>query len=1208
MELANAVISLALVVKQQADDATENVALCQSLSSRAEMIPRLLDKFPDKSNLDEVLLSRIFEQLKSCHDLINQYRTKGAFMRFLKAGTMKNEFQDLENSLGKSIDDLTLAVGVSSAMVLDSIRNNFQQFFQKFNEEHQLPQAKDLQEIKEVDAPQVRSFMIPPSDIVFGMEIANQSFPQLLPLRSREGTYQNKQILIREYLISVKSSEVSELLSQVTPLLNFLSQVSLTLKESEPLPHLFSPVIGWGYTSSALEQPSAAFPSTLITIFIASEVLPSFLPLTEFMKSHSSGHSDDEFLLRIGYSLIKNLSYFHSQCSLREKGELLHWPRGIFLHPRNLLIGQQQQQATVCLLLFDSFLPYSMSSSIVNSSSSSQRSEFFQFHSHSLSGRLQLLFPAAALSAGAGTEPVASSTGAADLDALLRDVIIWCAPEQMKALSLAAELTPSTNASEIYSFGLILSYLSTGRLPHDPLSSSSSLQELKEHVRQGKPQNIPHDGSILSEIISYCVAPNPTNRPDAMSLYRILFSLCQEKHLDVTPLPSLIMTQRETKAQKISAAAGVAGSEDEDDESESGLADFGDLADKVEQLSQSIKLFGSSVISSAGASSPSVGVTDSSSSSSGPVVVVYGQKVVLLNLPVVAAAAPVSQLKDEEDEEDEEEELHVKKQQQEQHSGVVIFHIDNTASMKKDNRMGLVKAMLLAVIPKYLQLNYLILVNSWSSTETTKGRIQVCRALNSMPPHLLERENQAAYEKFMEEFLFTPYLEPNGRTDLFGSCFQLFQQMEEELRCHHLPIYSIVLTDGTHNRLDYPLHLPKEKGEEYFGVYKATLNNGKKFGINPGVTFSVQKAEEFLKTHFDSLQSLCGELTQQSILHQTQTHTQTPVPPQELFTSLVIIGIGEASTQSLSSLANSLGERCSFYGITCTEEILPIFNSITESSGMEDRVTLSLLMSNSTCLSPSGSSGSPVSFSFRYLSETSDAISGCHVLSDQVLVEKLHHTSEISLSYKSTHYSLINSSSSSSSSKDLIAPHTATTATTHTATATAVAAQQKVMEIVKELVSVLSKLRDKPYEVTSDTFSSVFKKLQADKRVVTSLKLLYSSKKLRGYRHLSLYVGLGVWIREMDEMIESQIAAYRMNVETEMLSQLAAASGGDTQGGPGAAAAGGMSFQPSEVILERLQNNVSSFSPSSLPPSVSLTSRVVSYETQAEQFTKSADI
>jgi hypothetical protein len=103
-----------------------------------------------------------------------------------------------------------------------------------------------------------------------------------------------------------------------------------------------------------------------------------------------------------------------------------------------------------------------------------------------------------------------------------------------------------------------------------------------------------------------------------------------------------------------------------------------------------------------------------------------------------------------------------------------------------------------------------------------------------------------------------------------------------------------------------------------------------------------------------------------------------------------------------------------------------------------------------------------------------------------------------------------------------------------------------------------------------------------------------------------------VWIREMDEMIESQIAAYRMNVETEMLSQLAAASGGDAQGGSGAAAAataaGGMSFQPSEVILERLQNNVSSFSPSYLPPSVSLTSRVVSYETQAEQFTKSADI
>jgi serine/threonine protein kinase len=1146
MELASAVISLALVVKQQADDATENIALCHSLSSRAEMIPRLLEKFPDKANLDVALLSRIFEQLKSCHDLINLYRKKGALMRFIKAGTMKNDFQDLESNLGKSIDDLTLAVGVSSAIVLDSIRNDFQQFFQKFNNEHHMPPAKELEAATEVEAQievQVGSFFIAPSEVSFGDMMIHHSVPQLLPLRAREGVHREKSVFVREYLISTKGGDLPSLLADLAPVLDLLAQISHT--ESGAGCEV-CPIIGWGYHTTPLSQASPSFPDTLVTLYLVSDPFPvTGETLTEFMKSHPTGLSGDrsaeELLLRISYSLVKNIAFLQYQCSVWESrgrhGETLKWAKGVCLLPRNLLINGA---GDTMLLVFDSFLPLLPTSELA--SQPSFRREFFN---RSPLTRLCL--------------------ECAECDP--REICIWCAPEQMKLNSLS-DLTSATPASDIYAFGLILSYLSTGQLPHDPLSLQ--ILDLKERVRQGRPQNTPRDGSLLSEVISYCVSSDPSSRPDAISLYRILLSLCQEKRIEVTPLQlsqhvHSALSPQDSKKLK----AATSNDESSDDEgSECGLADFGDLADKVEQLSQAIKLFGS----------PSVSVTLNAAS---PVVVVYGSKVVLLNLPATSAQSSLDSSR-KAIVDDEEEEPAVSggishQDKQKKHSGVVIFHIDNTASMKKDNRMKLVKEMLLAVVPKYLQLNYSIIVNSWSSTEETKGRIQVCRALNDLPPNLLEKEHRAEYESFMEETLFKPYLTPNGRTDLYGSCYQLIKQIEAELRATHLPVYSIVLTDGNHNRLDYPLHPPRAKGEEYFGVYKATLNNGTKFGLNPGATFDTKFADLFLKSHLDSLQALCGEINREQQMSTVSV-------------SLVVIGIGEASTQSLSALSSTLGESCSFYGITRTEEVLPIFNSLTESAGVDDRVALRLA-SNDPASSPA--------LSFRYILETNDRIVGCHVLGDQVAVEKLHTSPELTLSYKDQTIALpacpnLTSATRVVSSSPSQNPHHSPQAEEKN--------RRRLTEIVKELVAILSKLRAEPYEVTSETFTSVFMKLQADKKVVTSLKLLHSSKQLRNYRHLSIYLGLGVWIREMDDMVESQISAYRMNVETELLSQL----GGDTSGtGKEGSTGTGAAFEPSDVVLERLQNNVCP--PPSLSPSPAHSSPPLwtcSSETAVDQFTK----
>lgn len=113
--------------------------------------------------------------------------------------------------------------------------------------------------------------------------------------------------------------------------------------------------------------------------------------------------------------------------------------------------------------------------------------------------------------------------------------------------------------------------------------------------------------------------------------------------------------------------------------------------------------------------------------------------------------------------------------------------------------------------------------------------------------------------------------------------------------------------------------------------------------------------------------------------------------------------------------------------------------------------------------------------------------------------------------------------------------------------------------VVSGFVEVLRSIRSTSYEVSMTSLQSVFHQLLRDKQSIDRLKASFYSKRYRPCRRYSLFAGVRVWITELENLITSQIASYRMNVEAEVLQQ-----GRDAN-----------EKIPSQIALERLQNNVS---------------------------------
>ena len=117
-ELFSALVSLATLVKQIADDASANASIAVDLRERVELVIRVLQKYPDPSELDEILLSKLFKLLMEAHDSLISYNSLPSMTRMLKAISIRQEFEGLDSAIGKCLDDIVLCISVVSASKL----------------------------------------------------------------------------------------------------------------------------------------------------------------------------------------------------------------------------------------------------------------------------------------------------------------------------------------------------------------------------------------------------------------------------------------------------------------------------------------------------------------------------------------------------------------------------------------------------------------------------------------------------------------------------------------------------------------------------------------------------------------------------------------------------------------------------------------------------------------------------------------------------------------------------------------------------------------------------------------------------------------------------------------------------------------------------------------------------------------------------------
>lgn len=288
----------------------------------------------------------------------------------------------------------------------------------------------------------------------------------------------------------------------------------------------------------------------------------------------------------------------------------------------------------------------------------------------------------------------------------------------------------------------------------------------------------------------------------------------------------------------------------EAEEEEMDLSGFDELTTHLENLSSAVKVFGSFECLAQESSRTATGTSLTAATAlrvPAPAVVILGDKVILHNFqqPKVQVAGQKVQYIEYEEETGA---ANVALPSPSAYpgavsgtpgagTGTVVFHIDNTSSMLREKRMELTKAVLSRVIPNFLRQGFRIFVNAWASTNENRGRIET-REVNPDPTILqailggmsmVDGTEAADAAAQLQSYLDTKVydiLVPKGRTDLYGSCYQLLRQCATLRRSREPastagPVYAFVLTDGEHNKLDAPLHRPQAEGEDYFGVYVA---------------------------------------------------------------------------------------------------------------------------------------------------------------------------------------------------------------------------------------------------------------------------------------------------------------------------------------------------------------------------------------------------
>lgn len=226
--------------------------------------------------------------------------------------------------------------------------------------------------------------------------------------------------------------------------------------------------------------------------------------------------------------------------------------------------------------------------------------------------------------------------------------------------------------------------------------------------------------------------------------------------------------------------------------------------------------------------------------------------------------------------------------------------------------------MLHRVVPTILRQGFRVIINAWSTNSTTNGKVRSHEL--EVPDALLESDSAHELHDHLERAGFH-ILVPDGRTDLYGSCFQLLNQCQELVSSG--PVHAFVLTDGQHNLLGKPLHAPTVAHQKYFDYYESVEAangpknskelNGFKWKRTAVTEFSEEKTQLFLKGQLDDIR-------------RAGTGSSTEALGREAHVGMTLIGIGDAETACLAAFASRLGDGCSFYGITQVSNSLSLLS------------------------------------------------------------------------------------------------------------------------------------------------------------------------------------------------------------------------------------------------------------------------------------------
>lgn len=269
--------------------------------------------------------------------------------------------------------------------------------------------------------------------------------------------------------------------------------------------------------------------------------------------------------------------------------------------------------------------------------------------------------------------------------------------------------------------------------------------------------------------------------------------------------------------------------------------------------------------------------------------------------------------------------------------------------------------------------------------------------------------------------------------------------------------------------------------------------------------------------------------------------------------------LGDAETKSLSSLTEALGkEQCSFYGITEVGQSDMVFQNI--SAGTSDITILGDKLPDTAV---------PMKFTYEEDGSGSVVIQGtAAVIADHFAVQALHASASLQVQMPQLQGQQGGHRSAATISLEALEDSTAGRTLLGYGRSDRVELHRKVDEFVSEI----RRIRSTAYEVDAHSFGTVFRQLMADKKALQQLKASFLSKHTRRLRQYSLFSGLGVWLKELEELIESQIASYRMNVEGEILANIAQQR---PDGAVGGASVAVDYLKPTQMVLTRLQNNVS---------------------------------